>query len=446
MQKDLFKYAANPNEAENTFHDFCKEYKNNHHKDFIANKEYHSFLKIFGNTRFLTQFIINNTWTFEQYQNSPFREKEKPFEQFVLDIKNITKTHAQPTTALKKYKYQEFIRITIKELLGYDQRQTYREISHLAYAIVPYYLTTNVHNLCQKYSLDNSKLGDFALMALGKLGGYELNYSSDIDLIGLYSEDKEQNTVSNHQFFNQLFSQTGRDLALTDRDGFFFRVDWDLRPEGRSGVLANSISAMERYYQTFGEEWERQAYIKASVLYHKQNLGDELIQMLKPFVYRKYFDEKTIHNIWNMRARMTQERQNAGAEGISIKLDDGGIRDIEFFIQGFQLLYGGKITALQNTNTLEALDLLAQHSLINTQTKNTLLQSYLFLRRIETCLQMENEQQTHILKTCLHHKLKVARRMGITHDVTEAIAILEERLFNVRNAVTRIFKDFYTLQ
>lgn len=144
MPKDLFKYAANPDEAENTFHDFCQHYKENHHKDFKITEDNNSFLRIFGNTRFLTQFVINNTWTFEQYQNSPYKEKEKPFEQFVLEIKNITKTHTQPTTALKKYKYQEYIRITIKELLGYDQRQTYREISHLAYAIVPYYLTANL--------------------------------------------------------------------------------------------------------------------------------------------------------------------------------------------------------------------------------------------------------------------------------------------------------------
>ncbi len=443
MAKDIFKNSANPNEAENFYKEFSSEFKKNHHKAFQTNKDNHSFLKIFGNSPFLCRFIITNTWVYEQYQNSSYLTKEKPLSQFTNEVKSIVNTHQNPTSTLKKYKYQEYLRLTIRELLGLDQEVTYREFSFLATAITSHYLTTNFDKLITKNKLDKEAIGDYAVIALGKLGGCELNYSSDIDIVGLYEKDGTSEKITNHEFFSNLFTQTGFDLSQNDQDGFFFRVDWDLRPEGKTGVLANSLGAMERYYQTFGEEWERQAYIKGSPLFQNTNLGDRFLSMLKPFVYRKYFDEKTIHNIWDIKSRISQESQDKEYDGINLKCDHGGIRDIEFFIQGFQLLYGGKFPAIQEQNTLMALKAIETQKFITAQTVNVLKQSYLFLRRMESCIQMENEQQTHVFKSDAGHKFKIARRMGFTNNTNEAVEILEENLLNVQSAVKRIFDEVY---
>jgi len=443
VPSNLFQHSANPEEAENFFANFRKAFRQNHQKEFVPDETNLSFLKIFGNSKFLCRFAINNTWVYEQYLGSKFKGTEKPLEQFTSEIKTIVTNEAQPDSTLKKYKYQEFLRLTLKELSGMDQATTYRELSHLAAALVAHSVKKHHAELSHKHGISAGSTGEYAIIALGKLGGQELNYSSDIDIIGLYDEDPTLSDLSRHQFYSQLFAQTGQHLSHVDKDGFFFRVDWDLRPEGKTGVLANSLGAMERYYQTFGQEWERQAFIKAHVLLQTRNLGDRFLVMLAPFVFRRSFDSKTIHNIWNMKTLIEQDRKNNNPEGINIKLDEGGIRDIEFFVQGFQLLHGGKSTELRTTNTAEALLRLSQHQLITTQIKNVLTQNYFFLRRLESCLQMDNEQQTHVLKNDPRHKLAVARRLGFTHPEKEALSILEERLFNVMSATKRIFHEHY---
>jgi len=348
LNTDSFKYTANPDEANHFFDEFNKALK----ETISPNDEKNNFLKIFGNSRFLSQFIINNPDVYQGYQKSPYQKKEKPFEVFQNEVAKLKDDTLVP---LKKYKYQEYVRITIKELMGWDQTIVYKELSSLALAIVQK-LTKNIcGELMDSYKIKKDKLGDFAILAMGKLGGLELNYSSDIDLIGLYDKDQDYQTISSHELFVKLYTKLGQLLGDTDQNGFLFRTDWDLRPEGKSGTLANSITAMEHYYELFGMEWERQAYIKARVLYQKNKLGDQTVAMLTPFVYRKALDEKTIKNIWDMKAKIIQELQKKPLNGINIKLDEGGIRDIEFFIQGFQLLYGGKIEDLRDQNTISTL-------------------------------------------------------------------------------------------
>jgi len=439
---DIFQFTANPNEASHSYQEFEKNFKT----PLKINNATKNFLKIFGNSGFLSRFIINNPQTYSDYLKSPYQEHEKPLENFQKEIAKIVShknAGAQFFEALKKYKYTEYIRITIKELLGLNQIMIYREISSLAIAIVQVLTRSLLNDLKKKYSLKNNQDGDFAILAMGKLGGLELNYSSDIDLIGLYDQDQNYTSTTSHEFFVKLFAQLGLVLTEMDQNGFLFRVDWDLRPEGKSGTLANSLNAMDEYYESFGAEWERQAYIKSRTLFQQKDLGDQFLSLLTPFIYRKTFDEKTIKNTWDMKAKIVQELKKNSSNGINIKLDEGGIRDIEFFIQGFQLLYGGKIKALRDPNTLSALKQLNKNKLISKETETTLEKSYLFLRRLESCIQMENEQQSHLVKNNSQAKIKLARRMGITLPEDDAVNLLDEELTDVRYTVKKIFHEVY---
>lgn len=346
-------------------------------------------------------------------------------------------------TALKKYKYQEFVRLTIKELLGFDQNMIYRELSHLALAIVKRVGKELQQQLLKEQNLTNKDIGEFTIFTMGKLGGLELNYSSDIDLIGIHAQDKPLKDSNTHEFYAKFFIKLGQILSQTDQHGFLFRVDWDLRPEGKSGTMTNSLVSCETYYTTFGAEWERQAFIKAAPLYPEQHLDQQLVKMLTPFVYRKTFDEKTIQNIWNMKANIVKAWQQKQSSALNIKLDAGGIRDIEFFAQGFQLLYGGKTPALRSRNTVATLQELAKQKLISPTESQILIDSYLFLRRLESCIQMQDEQQSHTVKNDTQHKLELARRLGLSGENDQVVEKLEQKIKDVGTQVKSLFEKVY---
>jgi glutamate-ammonia-ligase adenylyltransferase len=271
----------------------------------------------------------------------------------------------------------------------------------------------------------------------------ELNYSSDIDLIGLYESEGEIGEITRHEFHTKLFTEIGKELQHYDENGFLYRVDWDLRPEGKTGTLANSLAAMETYYETFGEDWERQAFIKADVLYQRDSIGERFLAMMTPFAYRKYIDVKTFERLRDMKSRITIELGKKKSDGINIKIGHGGIRDVEFIVQGLQLLNGGKVPALRARGTIDALELLKAHNLIEEQTAALLRQGYLFLRRIESALQMEDERQTHLLKNSPNERLKITRRLGYTEPNEQALSTFSEEFQKTSDFIHKTFQSFY---
>jgi [glutamine synthetase] adenylyltransferase / [glutamine synthetase]-adenylyl-L-tyrosine phosphorylase len=442
MTQPSFTYTASPNEAESHFQEFCRNYKSETKKDFDTQK-HPKLITIFGNSRFLGLFLIKNPSLADKYTASIYKNKEKSYGKFCEEITKITQGAIDPINALKRYKYTEFLRLTIKELLGLDQSITYRELSFLAIAISENVLKFTHSEIKLKHDIQFTESNDYAIIAMGKLGGGEVNYSSDIDLIGLYDTDEKLNSLTKHEFYQKLFVLFGKRLTSQNEHGFLYRVDWDLRPEGKSGTLANSLNAMEKYYVTFCAEWERQAYIKANPLFQQNSLGNEFLKLMQAIVYRKSLDEESIKSIWSMKEKIHDELSNKKSYGINIKLGKGGIRDIEFFTQGLQLIYGGRNRDLRKANTLLALEELAKLKLIDAETKEALSKSYLYLRRLESCLQMENEQQTHTLKSNASEQLKVARRMGIFSKPDDAINQLNEQLFRTTAVVHQIFSEAY---
>lgn len=435
----IIKFSAHPDEAQNHFDQFLL-----HHKKFDSTNNNHlNFVRIFGNSRFLTNFISHQTNTFDQYLESSKRISPKNLSELITELKQINLD--QDAYSLHRYKYNAYIQFTINELLGLNHAETYNELSDLAQAVLTVTTQKTLTELASKNGITANQICPFAILGMGKFGGRELNYSSDIDLIGFYDVDADWGPISAHEFFVKLFTQIGSFLTKSSEHGFLFRVDWDLRPEGKSGTLSNSFTSMESYYTTFGAEWERQAYIKARPVFQTNNIGDEFLSLMSPFIYRKAFDEKTIKNTWDMKHRIVTELNQKPSRGTNIKLDHGGIRDVEFFAQGFQLLYGGSKNIFRVRNTLAALDALAKTNLVPHDKIQTLKSGYLFLRRLESCLQMEDEQQTHVYLDDPKFKLKQARRMGIDISDNEAIGLLDEQIYTTRTAIKTIFAEYYNL-
>lgn len=238
------------------------------------------------------------------------------------------------------------------------------------------------------------------ILGMGKLGGGELNFSSDIDLIFTYPQNGEtsggRRAVENQQFFTKLGQKLISALHQVTADGFVFRVDMRLRPFGDSGPLVLSFAAMEDYYQAQGREWERYAMLKARILNPDPVHAAELNQLLKPFVYRRYIDYSALESLRRMKQLIEQENRRRNRVD-NIKLGAGGIREVEFVVQTLQLIRGGRIPELQQVSIFKALSALQQQELLAADQQQQLRQDYLWLRKVEQLLQGLDDQQTQTL-------------------------------------------------
>jgi len=291
---------------------------------------------------------------------------------------------------------------------------------------------------------------EMMVLAMGKQGGGELNVSSDIDLIFVYPEDGEtaagpgQRELSNHEFFVRLGRRLIGALSEVIEDGFTFRVDMALRPNGNSGPLAASLNMVEEYLIVQGREWERYAWVKArAVTGHPEDIA-ALDAIVRPFVFRRYLDFGVIDAIRNMHAQIRaevkrQERLHPDRSN-NVKLGRGGIREIEFLAQVFQLIRGGRDPALRERSTRQTLRLVAERELMTTDTVERLLEAYSFLRNLEHRLQYLEDAQTHTLPAIEADRLVVARMMGLP-DVATLFAQLEEQRAFVAAQFDDMFAD-----
>ncbi|MCF6263604.1 MAG: bifunctional [glutamate--ammonia ligase]-adenylyl-L-tyrosine phosphorylase/[glutamate--ammonia-ligase] adenylyltransferase [Xanthomonadales bacterium] len=277
--------------------------------------------------------------------------------------------------------------------------------------------------ICVQFALDNiqqqlliqhgqpvneqSDQAHFVVLAMGKLGGRELNFSSDIDLIFFHTghgktagNNLGQGRISNEQFFNRLAQRLIKCLSSIQAEGFVFRVDTRLRPHGQSGLLVPSSGALEQYYQTEGRDWERYALIKARPVAGNIASGNDLLEQLRPFIYRRYLDYGAIESLREMHQMIGLDAVKIGQKstlGIDLKRGPGGIREAEFFVQSFQLLRGGRNPDLRQPGFLATLAALVGLKLLETKSADLLLSAYKYLRQLENRLQALHDQQIHHL-------------------------------------------------
>src|SRR3569623_573052 len=270
---------------------------------------------------------------------------------------------------------------------------------------------------------ESGKPQEMMVLGMGKLGGGELNESSDIDLIFVYPENGETRTtnagqkpLSNHEFFTRLGKKLLQDLSAITEAGFTFRVDMALRPIGASGPLVGSLAMLEQYLVVQGREWERYAWIKARALTGRQEYIAALNDIVQPFVYRRYLDIGAIDAKRNLhaqlRAEVVRQETRHPERNNNVKLGRGGIREIEFLAQVFQLIRGGREPSLRDRSTRATLKRLAEKRLLDPALVERLLQTYTFLRNLEHRLQYMDDAQTHVLPANEDDRLTVAKMMG----------------------------------
>jgi glutamate-ammonia-ligase adenylyltransferase len=332
---------------------------------------------------------------------------------------------------LRAWKSQEMLRIGFREITGLAGfAETTRDITAVAEHCVHEVYSTCFEHLAKKWS--RPKTG-FGILAMGKFGGIELNYSSDIDLIFFYGEEGLLNPrFSYHEFFTrlaekiiQIFSAPGDPL---------FRIDVRLRPEGSHGPLVRSFDSVENYYAGYGETWERMALIKARGIAGDRELLYEFSQYLQPFIFPRTVSPDLLDEIAELKARI--ERDIVGAEDLhlNVKLGYGGIREVEFTLQTLQLLHGAKHAFLQERNTLKTLDALHQLQILPREHVHALRDAYIFLRAVEHRLQIQKEQQIHTLPARREFWLPIARTLGF-----QSVQPFAEALHAHTSAVRSVF-------
>lgn len=331
--------------------------------------------------------------------------------------------------ALRVYRQKEYLRIGARDLLGLSPvEEVTRELSDLASASLEAAVGFALFELKKGYGRPVCsgedgpvKEAEFTVIGMGKLGGGELNFSSDIDIIYIYSsdrgetegvEEKEASRISLHAFFVKLSTMVNKLIGSMTEDGMVFRIDLDLRPEGRSGDMANSLRSAEIYYESWGQSWERAAMIKARPVAGSMALGEAFLSMIRPFVFRKYLDFTAIEEIKSMKERIDLSLLRKNAEAIDVKLGVGGIREIEFFCQALQLIHGGRDAEIREKNTLKTIDRLLSKGYIKEDEAAGLRQGYVFLRNLEHRIQIVEGRQTQALPARAEELERLARMMG----------------------------------
>ncbi len=322
--------------------------------------------------------------------------------------------------ALRLFRREKLIRIGWMQTLSQCPTQhTLMQLSVLAESLIIAARDWLYAACCKEMGTPCNAAGEsqpLLILAMGKLGGGELNFSSDIDLIFTWPENGftcgGRRQLDNAQFFNRLGQRLIRVLNKPDSEGFVYWVDMRLRPFGDSGPLVMSFSALEDYYQEQGRDWERYAMVKARLLGDPQHCWSRALHsLLRPFVYRRYIDFSVIQSLRNMKGMIEREvRRRALVD--NIKLGAGGIREIEFIVQFFQLIHGGRNQQLQHCELLSALHVISEMELISEDQITVLYQAYLFLRRLENLLQSINDEQTQTLPTDQLNRSRLAWAMG----------------------------------
>jgi glutamate-ammonia-ligase adenylyltransferase len=322
-------------------------------------------------------------------------------------------------SALRNFRRRHLARIAWRDLAGYAPIDTILlELSALADACIRTAARHATITLARRHGRPVGSAGkDLPLLVLGmgKLGGGELNFSSDIDLILLFPEHGETGgtrPLEHEEFFTRVGKRVAQLLGTPTDDGFVYRVDLRLRPFGDSGPVAVSFDAMEDYLQQHGRDWERYAYVKARPVFGEEGFDELYRNVLRPFVYRRYLDFGVFESLRAMKELIAREVERRELQQ-NVKLGPGGIREIEFIVQAFQLLRGGGNPKLQTRRLLVALPQLAGQKLLSATAVAELQDAYRYLRRVENRLQEWNDEQTHELPTDAHARARLALAMGL---------------------------------
>jgi glutamate-ammonia-ligase adenylyltransferase len=453
-----------------------------------------ALILVFGTSPFSSEILIRNPenfyWLLDQLGATWIKSRESTMQEARQWIGKFSDPEPK-FHALSRFKRREMLRIGVRDILKVtDVVGTITELSNLADVVVQLVYEICYTKVVRRYGVpyyedDRSNLrpARFTVLGMGKLGARELNYSSDIDLIYLYdgeqgstqfssdvlapaagteanvaSQDVENphpqgdlatssSKIATPEFFKRLAQSITHELSDLTEEGYFYRVDLRLRPEGSAGSVATSLTACKNYYSSWGETFERLALIKARPVAGSMELGEEFCEALNSFVYRKFLDFAALEEIQEIKGRINLKLGSKQKQESHVKLGPGGIREIEFFVQALQLIYGGRNRDLQERSTLASLDKLRARHFLSAQEHGHLREAYLFLRDLEHKLQMVFHFQTHELPSEPEELYRCARRMGFAEkSVSETIDQFAKAYKKHTTHVSHIFQNLIGLR
>ncbi len=415
----------------------------------------HHLLVIFSYSRFLSETLVQQpdliTWLHRPArrgaQPAPSLDQVKSPEDLYEEFARFAAISSeQPASVLlARFKRREYLRITLRDVLGLGTlAETTLELSHLADVLLERALRISEQKLKNAYGTPQFTDAEgkrhttgLAILSLGKLGGQELNYSSDIDLMFVYGQDGEtsggsQGVTSNAEYFVRVAQSVLKLITEVTPEGTVFRVDLRLRPQGGEGDLATSLPAALEYYRTRAREWELQMLIKARCSAGDADAGKQFVRDVQPLVYRPQFNLGAAEAVLNAREEITRELQRrtgtSHAAEWNVKLSRGGIRDIEFLTQCLQRLYGGADPWLRAGSTLLALQRLHDKGLLSGRDFFRLGSAYQFFRKVEHRLQLRDGLQRHTLPEPSDALERLARRCGVEAAAVDARSAAEQLL------------------
>ncbi len=353
------------------------------------------------------------------------------------DIDNIELTELMKGFRIARN--EALLRITLRDILGYsDIKESMRELTIMAETIIQKALEYSL-NLCIKRFGEPSDEGSISIIALGKLGAEELNYSSDVDFIAVYNDAEGKtagiiapnglrtNRITNHEFYCKVVELLNRLLSTPTEDGIVYRVDLRLRPQGQRGPLAISLRACKQYYESWGRTWERMVMIRARVIAGNRDTGRAFMEIINPFVWQRTVDYSEIEEIRSLKKKIDSTFLKD-----DIKRGYGGIREAEFFIQTLQLIYCKENSRLQTHRMDIAVDALKSQAIVPADELDSIYENYLYLRRLEHYLQMKDDLQLHVLPKDKDELLMLGKKMGYA-NIEDFLSDLKVRRMQIKS-------------
>ena len=428
----------------------------------IPNKQLIDLLRLLGSSAFLSDVLIHTGVNWPDFFRRQISLRQKTVAKHQHYLQAVIKKAASFDdfcAALRRHKQREYLRIGTRDLLAsVTMEETVRELTALAeaslHAAYRFSRTEVEKDFGQLNSPGSNKPNRFVVIGMGKLGGRELNFSSDVDVIFLYQDDEGESSggrkgkVGPREFFSAVGQKIINAMGDVTEDGFVFRIDLRLRPLGANGPLVQSVNSAMLYYESWGQCWERAAMIKARSVAGDVELGVNFLKELEPFIYRRYLDYTTVDELRHMKSRIENELLTSDGKERNLKLGYGGIREIEFFTQALQLVNGGYEVSLRGPSTLPALAELARLKFISIEERDQLIAAYRFLRQAEHKVQIVQEGHVHSIPEGQDEEQAYARRMGYTRKGKQS----ERELFwrdhhRYTNTVRGIFdRLFYSAQ
>ncbi|HUL77774.1 MAG TPA: hypothetical protein VL691_10965 [Vicinamibacteria bacterium] len=394
-----------------------------------------------GGSPFLAEQVIRHPEWADWVTRPRVLARPRQVRQIAFEARRATRSGDDARDALRLARRREILLVAIRDLLRLAPvEETLAALSAVAFALVEVALEVATDELREARPAGRGGARGFAVLALGKLGGGELNFSSDIDLV--YVHRGERRSPEAPARAQALARHLTAVLGEATHEGHVYRVDLRLRPEGRAGSLTHSLDAAEEYYRRRAATWERLALLKARPVAGDAAVGRELGARVAPFVWERPFDAEAVHQVLRLKLETDRRLASRGLERRHVKLGRGGIREIELVVQVLQIRHGGPLRLPRCRGTLFALEALRSARVLATPEHDSLARAYLFLRDVENKLQMAHDTQTHVVPDDEEGLSHLAARLGYRRERTgDPVAGLRHDLAEQQAAVHRLYDD-----